>query len=279
MSNISVNTVEFEQEVANKRSYLFLGARLDALSDLDVVHVILKTIERGESRIIGNHNMHSLYLWHHEPKMQTFYACADYAYIDGMLLTFLGRIFGLPLRRADSATYLEFLPCLARIAVEQQWRIFFLGARAGVADAAAEKLRKQYPGLQIQTHHGHFDLEQQSNDNQKVLSEINAYSPHILMVGMGMPRQEVWIAENRQHVKANIISSTGAIMDYIAGVKSAAPRWLRPLYLEWSSRLLTEPTRLWRRYLVEPWFLLRLIARRCVVGASQSVATHFIKPY
>jgi N-acetylglucosaminyldiphosphoundecaprenol N-acetyl-beta-D-mannosaminyltransferase len=270
-----MNVMKSDQEGTNAGYYMLLGARLDALSDRDVVDLMKETIDHGESRIIGHHNMHSLYLMHHDPKMREFYACADHIYIDGMALILLGRVLGLPLRQEDSATYLEFLPLLASEAARQQWRIFFLGAQVGVADAAAAKLRMRYPGIQFQTHHGHFNMQRGSEDNQRVLEAIKAYSPHIVMVGMGMPRQEEWVVENRGDITANIISTTGAIMDYVAGVKAAAPRWLRPLYMEWYYRLLTEPVRLWRRYLVEPWFVLGLIIRWHSLHARGATTTDF----
>ncbi len=258
-------------------SYLFLSARLDALTNDDVVRLMEETIENEESRVIGNHNMHSMYLWYHEPAIRDFYSLADTVYIDGMSLILLGRIAGLPLKRAHRAAHLDYLPPLLRRAARNHWRIFFLGSRPGVGERAANNLRHMVPGLQLQTHHGHFDPEKHGAENQKVLCEINHYAPHILLVGMGMPRQEAWILENRNELEANVISSSGAIMDYFAGVKSPAPRWLGPLYLEWLYRLVTEPTRLSRRYLVEPWTVVRQMAIEYFKNGRSAVATEIIR--
>jgi N-acetylglucosaminyldiphosphoundecaprenol N-acetyl-beta-D-mannosaminyltransferase len=263
-------TVEaVETKGANLPVLSLLGIRLHALSNADVVNLIGDTITNNQSRVVANHNMHSLYLWYREPRMREFFWLADYVHIDGMAVILLGQMAGLPLKREHRAAYLDFLPLLTAEAAQRGWRIFFLGSEPGVAETAAKKLRKQFPGLQIHTHHGHFNVDRFGVENQTVLSEIKAFAPHILMVGMGMPRQEAWILENRNEISANVICPTGAIMDYIAGVKATPPRWLGPLYLEWLYRLITEPKRLSRRYLIEPWFVLRQMLHQYLSGRDE----------
>lgn len=252
---------EFIRERIHPSSYSLMGVRIDAMTDADVVRLIAETIEAGESRVIANHNMHSLYVWQREPRMREFFSLADYSFIDGMLVVLLGQLAGLPLKREQRARYLDFVYPLFAEAAKRRWRIYFLGSEPGVGEKAADELQRLYPGLQILTRHGHFNASSSSGENRAVLREIDVYSPHLLLVGMGMPRQEVWILENRNRITANVIAPCGAIMDYIAGVKRTPPRWLGPLYLEWTYRLLTEPARLSRRYLVEPWFVLWYLAR------------------
>lgn len=100
-----------------------------------------------------------------------------------------------------------------------------------------------------------------SQQNLETLAAINAYQPHVLMVGMGMPRQEYWILDNIEHIHTNAILTAGACMDYLAGAIPTPPRWMGKMGLEWLYRLLSEPKRLWRRYLVEPWFVAGLFLR------------------
>jgi N-acetylglucosaminyldiphosphoundecaprenol N-acetyl-beta-D-mannosaminyltransferase len=120
--------------------------------------------------------------------------------------------------------------------------------------------------LQIQTHHGHFQAEKTSLENKEVLEEINAYAPQIVMVGMGMPRQEHWIADNWQELHCNAVFCSGAALDYVAGEVPIPPRWMGQLGFEWLYRLVAEPKRLWRRYLVEPWFVLVVLMRHYLSG-------------
>jgi N-acetylglucosaminyldiphosphoundecaprenol N-acetyl-beta-D-mannosaminyltransferase len=261
-----------DRTTSRLRTLSLQGIRLNPLSNAEVVNLIGEIIERNESRIVGNHNMHSLYLWYREPRMREFFAAADYVHIDGMAVVLLGKMAGLPLQGRDRAAYLDFLPLLTAQAAQEKWRIFFLGSEPGIAEKAAEKLRGDYPGLQMRTHHGHFNVQRSSEENRAVLAEIDAYQPHLLMVGMGMPRQEMWILENRNEIHANVICPTGAIMDYVAGTKATPPRWLGALYLEWLYRLFSEPKRLSRRYLIEPWFVMREMARAYMRGARSGLA-------
>jgi N-acetylglucosaminyldiphosphoundecaprenol N-acetyl-beta-D-mannosaminyltransferase len=233
-----------------------LGIRIHALSERELVDCVSKAIAGRRQCIIGNHNLHSLYMWFHEPLMREFYALAEYTHIDGMLLVMLGRLLGLPLKREHRTTYVDFLSHLAAEAVSREWRIFYFGSKLGVAEKAAGILREQCPGLQIRAHHGHFDASTGSPENQAILEKIKAYSPDILMVGMGMPRQEVWILENRNEIAARGVFCSGAAADYLAGEIPTPPRWMGRLGFEWLYRLVSEPNRLWRRYLVEPWSVM-----------------------
>ena len=238
-----------------------LGIRIHALSKRELVDCVSKAIDGRTRHIIGNHNLHSLYMWFHEPQMREFYSLTDYTHIDGMSLVLLGRLLGLPLKREHRTGYVDLLPLLAKQAAEHEWRIFYLGSRPGVAEKAARMLRNRYAGLQIRTHHGHFNAEQSGAENQAVLAEINAYAPDVLMVGLGMPRQEVWVLQNQKDIAAHVVFCCGALMDYIAGEILTPPRWIGRLGFEWLYRLLSEPGRLWQRYLLEPWSVMGGLAR------------------
>jgi len=233
-----------------------LGIRVHALSKRELVDCVSQAVARRARCIIGNHNLHSLYMWFHEPRMREFYSLTDYTHIDGMSLVLLGRLLGLPFKREQRTGYMDLLPLLAEKAAEREWRIFYLGSRPGVAEKAARMLRNRYAGLQIRTHHGHFNAQQAGLENQAVLAEVKAYAPDILMVGMGMPRQEVWVVENQKEITARAVFCCGALMDYVAGEIPTAPRWIGRLGFEWLYRLLSEPARLWRRYLLEPWSVM-----------------------
>jgi len=227
------------------------------MSDADVVSLVSDAIRNRHRIIVAHHNLHSVYLWYHQERMRLFYANASYTHIDGMAVILLAKLLGTSLKREHRATSLDFFPLLAPMAVLQRWRIFYVGSRPGVAASGAELARQQYPGLNIRTHHGYLD----AIENKKVIAEINAYQPHILMVGMGMPLQEHWILDSQGQLDANVIFPVGAFMDYQAAVIPTAPRWLACLYLEWVYRLFSEPRRLWRRYLVEPWYVAGQLMR------------------
>jgi N-acetylglucosaminyldiphosphoundecaprenol N-acetyl-beta-D-mannosaminyltransferase len=139
--------------------------------------------------------------------------------------------------------------------------MFLLGARQGVAEAAAEQLQKRYPNLHIGgVHHGYFNKNLDHPSNTQVVSEINSVSPAILLVGFGMPTQEQWLKENLEFLNVNVVLSCGAAFDYASGRLPRPPKFMRVLGLEWLGRLLIEPRRLGRRYAIGiPKILVRLV--------------------
>ncbi|PAX51023.1 WecB/TagA/CpsF family glycosyltransferase [Brunnivagina elsteri] len=241
--------------------YKFLGIQIDALSIPELNSVIAESVEQSRKWIIANHNLHSLYLYHHDARMRTFYTKAEYTHIDGMPLVMFGKLLGYPLQRQQRVTYVDWVNPLMAEATRQGWRIFYLGSKPGVADKGVRILRDRFPGLQIACAHGYIEARKDSPENQAVLSAIATYQPHILMVGMGMPRQEYWISDNLEDIHANAILTSGACIDYIAGTVPTPPRWMGRFGLEWLYRLVSEPKRLWKRYLLEPWFVATLFLR------------------
>lgn len=241
-----------------------LGVSVHSLAVPQLIEIIASSIVRGERRIIANHNLHSIYIYHHCRKMRAFYDAAAYVFVDGMSLVLAGKFHGYALTRRDRLTYLDWMPFFLKSAEKNEWKIFYLGSKPGIAEKGAEILRAKYPKLRMVTRHGHFDASPQSEDTRHVVLEISKYRPHVLIAGMGMPRQEHWVIDCLQQLDANVILNAGAYMDYIAGEISTPPRWLGQMGLEWLCRLAAEPGRLWRRYLVEPWFIARLLFREVI---------------
>jgi N-acetylglucosaminyldiphosphoundecaprenol N-acetyl-beta-D-mannosaminyltransferase len=245
-------------------SLSLFGLPVNRMTQNDLIELVADAVNRHERYVIGNHNLHSIYLSFHEPRMREFYRQADFVHVDGMSLVLLGRVLGLPLRRTDRTGYMDLLPPLLRRATESGWRIFYLGSKPGVAEHGADILRKDFPQLEIRTRHGYFDTTMNSDETRDVLEEIRCYDPHIVLVGMGMPRQELWVLENGERIQANAVFCCGALIDYIAGVTPTPPRWLGQIGLEWFYRLIAEPRRLSHRYLVEPWYVLGFVIRELI---------------
>ncbi len=230
------------------------GIRVQALTAPELLAVVGEAVRTREKRVIANHNMHSLYLWHRDKQMREFYAQADFTHVDGVAPILLFRWFGGQLTREHRTTYIDFLQPLAEQAASRHWKIYYLGSTPDTGQEAAARLRRCYPGLQLRTHHGYFDTS--GLENEAVLADIRAYDPDVLLVGMGMPRQEKWISENLGGIHARAIFCVGCLMEYVAGSVPTCPRWLSAAGFEWLYRLLAQPGRLWSRYLVEPWFVM-----------------------
>ncbi len=241
-------------------SFRMLGLQLNAITELELYELIAEAVKAERMRyVIAHHNMHSVYLYHRDAKMRALYERAHCIYADGVPLIYLGRLLGHPLRLEHRSTCAEYVYAFMCQAARRGWRVFYLGSRPGVPERGAEILREKAPGLQIATAQGHFSTS--TEENQKVLEKINDFQPNVLMVGMGMPRQEHWILDNLENLQANVVISVGGCINYVAEATPTPPSWMAPVLLQGIYRLLNDPRRLWRRYLLEPWFVLGLALR------------------
>jgi N-acetylglucosaminyldiphosphoundecaprenol N-acetyl-beta-D-mannosaminyltransferase len=242
-------------------TYSLLGVRVHGFELESLNRHMERLVRSGGRAAIGHHNLHSVYLHRRSAAMRRFYDRADAAFIDGMGLVFAGRLLGLPLRRENRITYVDWIGPLLELARDQGWRVYYLGSAPDVVEIGAGILRSRYPGLDLTVRHGYFENDPASSENGAVLAEINACRPDLLLVGMGMPRQEEWILENLDRLDARVVLSSGGCMDYLAGVVPTPPRQMAKLGLEWLFRLMADPRRLARRCLWEPWFILPSFAR------------------
>jgi N-acetylglucosaminyldiphosphoundecaprenol N-acetyl-beta-D-mannosaminyltransferase len=244
--------------------YAFLGVRVGAYTIDDLHAAIADAVATDRRIVIANHNLHSVALMRRDAGFRAFFQRADVTHVDGMPLVPLGRLLGAPLSREHRVTYVDWTPVLIAEAERRGWRVFALGGRPGVGERGAAVLRARHPSLTIATAHGYFDRTAGSAENEAVLAAIEAFAPHVLLVGLGMPRQELWVDANRERLVANATLMAGAALDYVAGAVPTPPRWAGRLSLEWAFRLAAEPRRLGHRYLIEPWPVLGLFTREWV---------------
>ena len=221
----------------SKRSFRLLGTWINALTMGELNRLLKDIIDADVRSVVANHNLHSLYVYHHNQKMRDFYARASYIHADGMAMVVLARLFGLPLERRHRVTYADWVYAIMAEAAQKGWRVFYLGSKPGTAQRGADVLRDRYPALKIQTAHGYFNVDVNGEENQQIVSAINRYRPHILLVGMSMPRQEHWILDNLESLKTNVVLPSGAAIDYVAGDVPTPPRWAGRWGLEWLFRL------------------------------------------
>ena len=174
---------------------------------------------------------------------------------DGMPLVWLSRAMGF--KHVNRVYGPDLMLRMCEISVTAGYRHYFYGGRPGVVDRLKERLERRYPGLTIAGartpafQDGSFQYRQLTIDEHTALvEEINRVKPDILWVGLGSPVQERWMAEHLGKLHARALIGVGAAFDFHAGIKRQAPRWMQRAGLEWSFRLMSEPRRLWRRYLI-----------------------------
>ena len=252
---------------------ILLGQPMDLVRSEEVLHFIAGRVEQGSGAIIANHNVHSLYLLRRSAGLQAFYEHADLVEVDSTPLLLWAKFTARKSsRRFHRCTYLDWRNAFWSVASRRHWKVFYLGAAPGVAAMAAERIAREFPNVTIAVHNGYFDATLGSEDNERVLGKIAEFGPQILLVGMGMPRQEEWIAQNITVLKGYVVLSVGAAFDYEAGVQQAAPRWAGKLGMEWLYRLVSNPRRMVRRYCVEPWFLIAMLIRDWHAARRQQMA-------
>ncbi|HYN80966.1 MAG TPA: WecB/TagA/CpsF family glycosyltransferase [Gemmatimonadaceae bacterium] len=171
---------------------------------------------------------------------------ADAIFCDGFGVYVASRVLGgaIPERFA----WPDWIERLGAVCRDNGASMFFLGAKDGVAAEAARKLESAIPGLRVSSHHGHFQKDDLSS--REVIDRVNLSGAGVLLVGFGMPLQEAWITQHRERLNPTIVFSVGAMFDYVAGNAVRGPRWLTQHGFEWLTRLVVEPRRLWRRYLL-----------------------------
>jgi N-acetylglucosaminyldiphosphoundecaprenol N-acetyl-beta-D-mannosaminyltransferase len=233
-----------------------LGGQVDLITPGEMLRFVDVVAEAGGSAVIANHNGHSLFLMRRDRTLRAFFDEADVIQIDSTPMIAWGALLGLPVGRRHRSTYLDWRQDFWRLANARRWRVFYLGGAPGIAQKASHKLAQAWPNVTLGVHHGYFDTAPAACANRKVVARIAAFAPDILFVGMGMPRQEQWINDNRSAFERGVIFSVGAAFDYEAGVTPTPPRWSGRVGLEWLFRFAAEPSRLFSRYFIEPWSLI-----------------------
>ncbi|MFT6958825.1 MAG: N-acetylglucosaminyldiphosphoundecaprenol N-acetyl-beta-D-mannosaminyltransferase [Halieaceae bacterium] len=232
-----------------KREYF--GTALNPFSFQQWLDAIGTSLESGKRRhLSAHHNLHSLYLLRRNNSIAEFYRRCDDCYIDGMPVRLILAGFGENTSAAQRFSLMDRFQELLAHAQAQKWRIYYLGSKEAVSDRSRELIAQQFPTLEIVLNHGYF------TDNAAVIAEINELRPDLLLVGMGMPRQECWLLENLELLDIGCATQAGASLDYYADAQAQPPYWISRLGFAWLYRLAKDPVRLWRRYLLEPWHLL-----------------------
>jgi N-acetylglucosaminyldiphosphoundecaprenol N-acetyl-beta-D-mannosaminyltransferase len=204
--------------------------------------------ESDRCRYVVTPNVNHAVLHQHHDEFARAYAGADLVLADGAPLVALSRLVGraLPERVAGS----DLVPKLfERGHSAQPIKTFLLGARSEVSERAARIAEKRWPGVKIVGRNSPpLGFERDKAENSRILTEIAAVRPDVLIVGLGAPKQELWVHRHREEIQAKVVLCVGATIDFIAGEKHRAPLWMRRSGLEWMHRIASEPRRLGGRY-------------------------------
>jgi len=182
---------------------------------------------------------------------------AELLLVDGHPLLWIAKWYGTAIKEKICGS--DLVPHLCLLASQKGYKIFLLGAAEGVAVAAASKLEKDYPGIMIAgTYSPPYGFEKDEKELQKINTILKQSNADLLFVGMGVPKQDIFIYENMNKYQIPMSFSVGATIDFIAGVQKRAPRWMTNHGLEWLYRLFSNPRRMFRRYVVNDMLIFKL---------------------
>lgn len=238
----------------NEKKINLLGARMDALNDEEFIERIVAFASSGRRKTILYMNANNFNISFRDKEYRKIISLADLVYADGQIIVWISRLLGVPLPGRLNAA--DFFDKFCSRAQENKLRLFFLGGEDGAVKEAVANLKTRFQDLDIS---GFADGYFHHKTEEGVIEEINRVSPHVLIVGLGVPKQEKWIYEHIDNLDVNALWAVGGLFNLLSGRHKRAPLWMRKLGFEWVFRLCQEPSRLWKRYVIgNPVFLFRV---------------------
>lgn len=246
------------------RDFTVLGNKVTDLTTAELLAEVQSIIERGDSEVILNTNVHGINLAQQMPWLKEFRNSARITHSDGAGVAVGARLLGH--RMGPRVCINDFIWDLARQCRENGWSVFLLGAAPDVVKRAAEALKAREPDIHIAgVHDGYF--AKQGPESDRVVEMINQAQPHVLLVGFGMPVQERWVRDNAARLKVNVTMVVGGFFDRLSGAVPWTPRWMTDNGLEWVYLSLRRPRRFFERYLIgNPKFVLHVLLERAALA-------------
>lgn len=237
-----------------------MNTEIDNLTMDEAVKKIDELIQEDRSAYVVTPNVDHIVQLEQGGELVNVYRNADLILADGKPLIWISKWYGTPIKEKISGS--DLFPRLCALAAEKHYKIFFLGAAEGVASKAAENLKNRFPELQVVgTYSPSFGFERDLEEMARIKVMIKATQPHILVVGLGCPKQELFIFHNKDELGVPISLGLGASIDFEAGAKKRAPKWMSNHGLEWIFRIFQEPKRMIKRYLINDMKILPLVIK------------------
>jgi N-acetylglucosaminyldiphosphoundecaprenol N-acetyl-beta-D-mannosaminyltransferase len=235
------------------------GADIAAATMAEAIALIERVITARGRLHVGVVNAAKLVNMRRQPSLQTAVQACDVIFADGMSVVWASRVLGCPL--PERVAGVDLMDAMLARGSRLGWRVYCLGAEPDVLAAAMAVLRTTYPGVQfVGSHHGYFG----SNDEHALALEIASRQADILFVGMTSPRKEIFLERWHDVLGVCIGHGVGGSFDILAGKARRAPLLWQRLGLEWLYRVIQEPRRMWRRYLVTNSLFLQMLGAEIV---------------
>jgi N-acetylglucosaminyldiphosphoundecaprenol N-acetyl-beta-D-mannosaminyltransferase len=264
--NFNYNNKTYTKHIgaALDKQFKLFGITIDRLNMQETVQVIREWLQAQERscKYVVTPNVDHVVVLEKNIKFQQAYDKAALTVIDGNPVLWVARMLGEPVPstvRGSDLTPAIFACCNTN---HEQVKVFLLGAAVGVADRAAANITQQWPFVSVVgTMSPPYGFEKSSAESDTICNAVNASGADLLVIGLGAPKQELWVHQYQQQLSVKVALCVGATIDFMAGEKSRAPVWMRKAYLEWLHRALSEPKRLGMRYLKDGIVFPRLVLK------------------
>ena len=239
-----------EVKSAVPQSIRVLDMRVDMVQIPDVLRRMEEWIvSREQGRYIIIANADSAVRSRRNNNFRKAVDCSALSVPDGMPLVWLGKMQGYKLKRRVYGP--DLLQAFCELAACKGYTNYFYGGAKGVPQKLKDALVKKFPQLKVTGAYSPPFRDLTDSEDEQMIAMINKANPDVLWVGLGCPKQEIWMYQHRDRLEVPVIVGVGAAFDFHSGTKKQAPRWMREHGLEWFFRLVTEPRRLWKRYIVD----------------------------
>ena len=238
---------------------VILGIPFNDVSFADTVEWTRQRVLSRRPAYIATVNMDFIMQAWQDPELQRILLEADLVVADGIPIVWLSRLVGPGLK--GRVTGSDLVPMLAELAAREGFSLFGLGGAPGVAEKAAGKLVERYPGLRIAGCYSPPKADILAMNNPDILARLAAAAPDILLVAFGAPKQEKWVNLHIRQWRVPVSMGVGGSLDFLAGMQKRAPKIVQSLALEWLWRMLSDPRRLFRRYVMNFLFLGTVAAK------------------
>lgn len=236
-----------------------LGVDVSAVNMSMAIHQIAQWIDRRECNYVCITGVHGVMESQRDPRLKQIHNAAGMATPDGMPMVWVNRLRG---NAHVSRVYgPDLMLQILSLSLTRGWKHYFYGGAEGVADLLARKMQTRFPGLQVAGTFSPPFRALTDDEDRDITHRINSSDPDIVWVGLSTPKQEYWMHRHLGRIHSPVMIGVGAAFDFHAGLKAQAPPWMQTIGMEWFYRLLSEPKRLWKRYLMNNplflWYMLQ----------------------
>jgi N-acetylglucosaminyldiphosphoundecaprenol N-acetyl-beta-D-mannosaminyltransferase len=265
-----INPIKSKSIKSNPLKVNICGIQVDKYSFDEVVEQIINhALSKHPPEYVVTPNAQHIVTLQKDNLFREIYQNAFLTVPDGVPLLWASRLFNTPL--SERVSGIDLFEQLCQNSAENGLKIFLLGGRPGAAEKAADTLKKKHPNIKIVgTYCPPYGFESDQLELDKINSAILSAKPDILFVGLGAPKQEYWMYKNYQNLNVPVSLGIGVSFELVSGMVQRAPKFMQEIGLEWFFRLIVEPRRLWKRYVIGNTIFILLVLKQKIISRDRT---------